>query len=187
MRSRPCRSSRRAEAVLDRTRRCRSVPTNGTRQRGEDEPWQALRSAAKYLARWREYAGGPQKYQMFARKVDAQNFLVDVQHRILSGTYTPPEAGQMTVAAYSEDWMKRRTWAPSTDERIRREFRLYINPKLGDRPLASLRCPHIEEWAKGLRFLRRAHEWFTRRCPTCSRPPSMTNASPGNPAKGARV
>src|SRR3954453_15560340 len=103
------------------------------------------RPNGKYRARWREYPQGPQKTQQFDRKVDAERFLVDVQHRLLSGTYTPPSAGQMTVKAYSIDWRARRTWAPATHDRIDREFRLHILPKLGDRPLASLRRPHIEE------------------------------------------
>ena len=38
-----------------------------------------------------------------------------VQHRILAGTYTPPEAGRVTVRSYSEEWTSRRTWAPATD------------------------------------------------------------------------
>jgi integrase len=142
---------------------------------------------AKYLARWREYPGGPQKYQMFGRKVDAERFLVSVQHRILNGTYTPLEAGQMTVAAYSEDWMKRRTWAPSTDERIRREFRLYIIPKLGDRPLASLRRPHIEEWAKGLPIAASSARMVYETLSNMLEAAVDDERIARNPAKGARV
>lgn len=108
------------------------------------------RSTGKYLARWREFPGGPQKYRTFARKVDAEHFLVDVQHRLLTGTYTAPSAGQVTVAAYAADWLARRSWAPSTHDRIERELRLHILPALGARPLASLRRAHIEEWAKAL-------------------------------------
>lgn len=108
------------------------------------------RPNGKYLARWREYAGGPQKYKAFSRKVDAEAFLVKIQHSILSSTYTPPEAGLMTVAAYAEEWQRRRSWAPATHDRIGREFRLYILPGLGARPLSSLRRAHIEEWAKSL-------------------------------------
>lgn len=44
------------------------------------------RRTGKYRARCREYPSGPQKTKLFARKVDAERFLVDVQHRLLSGT-----------------------------------------------------------------------------------------------------
>jgi integrase len=108
------------------------------------------RPNGKWRARWREYSGGPQKTKHFARKVDAEQFLVDVQHRLLNGTYTPPSAGQLSIAAYAEDWMSRRTWAPATHDRIERELRRYILPAFGSRPLASLRRAHIEEWAKAL-------------------------------------
>jgi integrase len=108
------------------------------------------RPDGKYRARWREYPGGPQGAKHFARKIDAERFLIDVQHRLLSGTYTAPSAGQVTVAAYAADWQTRRSWAPATHDRIERELRLYILPKLGPRPLASLRRAHIEEWAKNL-------------------------------------
>lgn len=108
------------------------------------------RPNGKYRARWREYAGGPQKTRVFARKIDAEAFLVKLQHSLLSGTYTPPEAGLLTVAAYAEEWQRRRSWAPATHERIARELRLYILPALGARPLSSLRRAYIEEWAKSL-------------------------------------
>src|SRR4051794_41965993 len=89
------------------------------------------RPDGSWRARWREYAGGPQKTKHFARKTDAQRFLLETEHRLLSGTYTPPSAGQMTIAAYAEEWLARRSWAPSTHERVRRELRRYIVPALG--------------------------------------------------------
>ena len=108
------------------------------------------RRDGRWRARWREYPSGPQRAQHFTRKIDAEQFLVDVQHRVLIGTYTPPSAGQITVRAYAADWMSRRSWAPATHDRIEREMRIHILPKLGDRPLASLRRSHLEEWATGL-------------------------------------
>src|SRR5256885_15944265 len=96
------------------------------------------RPDGSWRARWREYPYGPQKTKHFSRKIDAQRFLLDVEHRLLSGTYTPPSAGQITVAAYAGEWLRRRTWAPSTHERGERELRRYILPALGSRALASL-------------------------------------------------
>lgn len=78
------------------------------------------RPSGKYRARWREYACGPQKTKHFDRKVDAERFLVDVQHRILSGSYTAPSARQVTVEAYAIDWRSRRSWAPAAHDRIDR-------------------------------------------------------------------
>ena len=75
---------------------------------------------------------------------------VSVQHKILSGTYTPPSAGQVTVEGCAAEWTGRRHWRAATADRIERELRLHILPTLGQRPLASLRRSQIEEWATTL-------------------------------------
>jgi hypothetical protein len=105
-----------------------------------------------WRARWREYPGGPQHARHFPNKVDAERFLVEVGHQILVGAYVNPSAGLVTLDQYATEWLGRRTWRPSTRDRVERELRLHIVPPLGDRPLASLRRAHIEEWANGLRF-----------------------------------
>jgi hypothetical protein len=69
---------------------------------------------------------------------------------LFSGTYVEPQAGQITVVAYAEEWVGRRHWRPSNVERVERELRLHILPALSARPLSSLRRAHIEGWAAGL-------------------------------------
>lgn len=141
----------------------------------------------RWRARWREYPGGPQRAQHFTRKIDAEQFLVDVQHRLLSGTYTPASAGQITVRVYAADWMSRRSWAPATHDRIEREMRIHILPKLGDRPLASLRRSHIEEWAKDLALAassaRMVYETLSNLLSSAVDDERIAR----NPAKGARL
>jgi hypothetical protein len=95
------------------------------------------RPNGRWRARWREFPNGPQKTRSFARKLDAERFLVDVRHRLLSGTYTPPSVGQVTVADYAAEWTGRRHWRPSTADRVERELRLHVLPQLGPRPLAE--------------------------------------------------
>lgn len=145
------------------------------------------RPDGRYRARWREYPGGPQRAEHFARKKDAEVFLVNIQHRLLAGTYTPPEAGRITVAAYAEEWRGRRRWRASTEERVDGELRLHIIPLLGKRPLASLRRSHIEEWAAALPLAPSSVK-------TAHRTPSaMLGAAvederiPRNPASGASL
>lgn len=108
------------------------------------------RPDGSYRARWREYPSAPQRTKSFARKRDAEAWLTEISHRLLSGTYTPPQAGQITVAAYAAEWTARRHWRAATTERRERELRLHILPELGSRPLASLRRAHVEEWAAAL-------------------------------------
>jgi len=145
------------------------------------------RRDGRWRARWREYPGGPQRAQHFARKVDAERFLVDVQHRLLSGTYTPPSAGQITVRAYAADWTSRRSWAPATHDRIERELRIHILPKLGDRPLGSLRRSHIEEWAAGLLLAASSARMVSETLLAMLAAAVDDERIPRNPAKGARL
>ena len=145
------------------------------------------RPDGRWRARWREWPGGPQRAQHFARKVDAERFLVDVQHRLLSGTYTPPSAGQISVRAYAADWMTRRTWAPATHDRIEREMRIHILPVLGDRPLASLRRPHIEEWANSLPLAASSARIVYETLSSMLEAAVDDERIPRNPAKGARL
>lgn len=138
------------------------------------------RRDGQWRARWRAYPGGPQRAQHFARKVDAERFLVDVQHRLLSGTYTPPSAGQITVRAYAAEWMSRRSWAPATHDRIEREI-AHPHP-----PEAHLRACAGRTSRSGRRACRwppRALAWSTRRLRRCWRLPSTTSASP-QPGQG---
>lgn len=108
------------------------------------------RPDGRYRARWREFPGGPQKTRHFDRKVDAERFLVHIEHSKLVGAYVDPSAGQVTVATYAEEWTSRRSWAPSTADKVGVDLRRHILPSLGPRPLASLRRSHIEAWAKTL-------------------------------------
>jgi len=56
----------------------------------------------------------------------------------------------MTIEEYSKEWVARRSWAPSTVDKVDVDLRLHIIPHLGGRPLTSLRRPHGEDWATGL-------------------------------------
>jgi integrase len=145
------------------------------------------RPSGKYLARWREFPGGPQRTKTFARKVDAERFLIDIQHRLLSGSYTPPSAGQVTVADYAAEWTARRHWAPSTADRVERELRLHILPALGQRPLSSLRRAHVEEWAAGLELAPSSVEAVVGTLAAMLSAAVTDERIARNPASGARL
>jgi integrase len=140
-----------------------------------------------WRARWREYPGGPEKAKQFARKIDAEHFLTDIQHRLLSGTYTPPSAGQIRVEAYAEEWLARRTFKPATHDRIQRELRLYVVPKLGNRPIASLRVAHIEQWAKDLPLAPSSVRTVFQTLSAMLTAAVGDERIPRNPARGAKL
>jgi len=145
------------------------------------------RQDGRYRARWREYPNGPQRTRTFARKRDAETFLADLQHRLLAGTYTPPEAGKITVAAYADEWLRRRHWAASTSEGVERMLRLHILPELGGWPLAALRRAHIEQWASGLSLAPSSIRTLHRTLSSLLAAAVEDERIPRNPASGARL
>jgi integrase len=108
------------------------------------------RPDGKWRARWREYPGGQQSTKAFTRKVDADRWLVDVQHRLLSGAYIDPAKGRTTVEEFYRVWSARQPWRDSSRESIVSLFKHHILPMFGARPLGTVRRGDIESWAAGL-------------------------------------
>lgn len=112
------------------------------------------RPDGRYRARWREFPGGPQRTKSFAKKSDAERFLVKVQHDLLSGTYVAPEAARTTVEAYYRTWVARMapTWRPATLAAVTNSFEKHLLPVLGGRPLSSVRKTDVEALCAALRL-----------------------------------
>jgi integrase len=102
-----------------------------------------------WLARWRDPAGAQRK-RSFPRKVDADRFLTTVEHGILTGAYSDPAAGKVTLRQYAGEWLAGQTFDESTREATELRLRLDVYTHLGDYPLASLRPSLIQTWLRGL-------------------------------------
>jgi integrase len=72
------------------------------------------RPNGKYLARWREVPGGPQKSRQFDRKIDADRFATEVEHRLNVGTYINPAGGRTRFGEHAEQWAEVQPWKDST-------------------------------------------------------------------------
>lgn len=107
------------------------------------------RPNGKYRARWREYPGGPQRTKSFARKLDAERHLIDVQHRLLSGTYVAPEHARMTLRAYVAEHLARQPWRAATADVGSRALAHAVRV-LGDRPIGSIRKSDVQAFVSGL-------------------------------------
>ena len=109
------------------------------------------RPNGKWRARWREYPGGPQRAKHFARKLDAERYLVAVQHQLLSGSYVAPEAGRVTLDVFVELYLARQPWRSATSEVA--EYALgHARRELGGRPLASIRKGDVQAFVTGLKL-----------------------------------
>ena len=105
------------------------------------QPWQA---------RWREYPGGPQKTKQFARKVDAQQHLVKVQHDLATGAYVTPQALQVTLGAYIDVHLGRQQWRDATAAVAANALRHHALGFFDDRPLSSIRKADVQAFVSSL-------------------------------------
>jgi hypothetical protein len=90
------------------------------------------RPDARYRAKWREYAGGPQKTRQFRSKMNANRFLDAIRGVLVHGRYVDPDGGRVPFEPYAEEWRKLHRPA----RRIRSSYlRLHGCPTLGKRQL----------------------------------------------------
>lgn len=113
-----------------------------------------MASIAKVATGWRaryRTPDGASRSRTFPRKVDAEQFLVGVEHRKLSGEYVDPAEGRrVTVAAFADQWVAAQPWRSSTRERVESLLRVHVVPRFGNRPIGSLRPSDLQAWARGL-------------------------------------
>lgn len=102
------------------------------------------RPNGRYLARWREYPGGPQKTKTFRRKTDAETHLDGIRGDLVRGVYVDPAAGKVTFRAFAEEWRALQPWRAGTAINAEQDLRLHVYPTIGDRPLSSIRPSHIQ-------------------------------------------
>jgi hypothetical protein len=102
-----------------------------------------------YVARWRDPAGRQRK-RSFGRKVDADRFLITVEHGMLTGSYGDPAAGRVTFREYAEQWRAAQVHRPTTVAHVETMLRRHAYPVLGDRPMSSIRPSEVQAWVKRL-------------------------------------
>ena len=94
-------------------------------------------STTVYQAVWREHANGADRTKEFRRKGDAERFLVDIQHRLMTGAYTDPVLGRTPFREVAERYLPLGVWKPKTRQTATEKLRYAID-KFGDRPIASI-------------------------------------------------
>jgi integrase len=104
-----------------------------------------------WLVRWRD-EGGRQRKQSFARKVDADRFRAEVEHRLNTGSYIDPIAGRTTFQAYAEEWRAVQLHRPNTAGRVASQLSKHAYPALGARPLSALRTSEMQAFVTGLQL-----------------------------------
>jgi hypothetical protein len=110
------------------------------------------RPDGKWRARWREHPGGPQSTKSFGRKVDAERWLVKVQHELLTGSYIDPAKAKRHTAVedFYRVWSARQPWRHSSRASVGSLFEHHVLPTFGTRPLGTVRRGDVESWAAGV-------------------------------------
>lgn len=119
---------------------------------GEARPTRRHGTGKRWKARYLD-TDGRERSKSFARKAEADKFLVQVAADVLRGTYLDPDAGKISLRRYaSEFWLPSRSYDARTREEVERRLNLHILPKLGDRRLDQLaRSPSVVSgWLAGL-------------------------------------
>jgi integrase len=104
-----------------------------------------------YLAVWKEHQSGPEQTKTFCRKADAERHLVDVQHRLLTGTYASPQLGRTPFREVADRYQASATWRPRTRQSAEERLR-YAIAHFGDRPVASIRKGDVQSFIAGLQL-----------------------------------
>jgi integrase len=110
----------------------------------------------RWMTRWRS-PEGKNCARVFTRKVDAEAFLISIEHSKRSGAYVDPADGRVSFREYAEQWRAvqshhRPTTAAQTETNLRR----HVYPALGDRPVAAIRHSDVQGAVAG---------WSTRLSP----------------------
>lgn len=102
-----------------------------------------------YEARYTDPVTGKQKSLGATSEGECSRKLREVLASITTGTYVEPQ--KLTVAAWVDDWLKRKKGIePGTYTNYESICRLYIKPRLGRARLQELRRRHCQEFVDGL-------------------------------------
>lgn len=83
----------------------------------------------------------------FLTKADALAYLSNVESDVRRGAWIDPNSGKVTVRAYANEWLSRRTdLATRTRELYRYVLDHHVFPKLGDASLAGLAPSKVRGW-----------------------------------------
>jgi integrase len=107
-------------------------------------------SKLTYRARYRDPAGR-ERSKTFTRRVDAERFVVEVEHAKSRGAWVDPTLGRITFAAWLDQWWATTTnLRESTQARDEASLRVHAIPRFGRIPLAAIRQIEVRAWVADL-------------------------------------
>ena len=128
--------------AVGRSTAYRCFPVTGRRHFGSVRKRSSGRWQASYWIDGRRYGVGS-----FPSKADALAHLANVEVDVRKGAWIDPRSGEVTLAAYANEWLSHRTdLAMRTKELYRHVLDRHVLPILGDTTLAGLAPSKIRGW-----------------------------------------
>ena len=100
------------------------------------------RPSGRWRARYRT-PDGRARSRTFDKRVDAERFLIGIEHSKLTGGYVDPGAGKVTFRTFAEQWAVQ-LHRPGTAVAVEHQLRLHVYPYIGHRPIAAIRPSELE-------------------------------------------
>lgn len=99
----------------------------------------AVASGTRYRVYWKDLSGR-QQGKVFSRLAEARSYKRELEQRLETGSYTSPARGRITLRELWSDFeaTPHRPLAASTASLYRLQWRLHIDPALGDRRINSI-------------------------------------------------
>lgn len=125
------------------------------------EPYQT-KTGRRYRVRYRRPDGRQTDKRGFTRKIDAEAWLASQVTAMRAGEWVDPADGRITVRELGESWLAGRTdIKPSYRHSLETAWRVHVEPRWGDHPVASVRADEVQAWISSIErsatVVRRAH------------------------------
>jgi integrase len=103
-----------------------------------------------WRARYRDPLG-QERVKTFTRRVDAERFLVGIEHAKLRGEWTEPQLGRVRFADYAADWLTTKAdIGPQTLSNVQGRLRKHIVPTFGAMSMAAVRPADVRSFVANL-------------------------------------
>jgi len=107
-------------------------------------------STGRWQARWRD-PDGRQRKKSFARKIDAQQWLDQLQAAAHRGQYVAPAAGRTRFSDVADGWaVGLAHLKPSTQVRYRSILSVHVRPRWSSWPVGEIRRSDVTTWTAEL-------------------------------------
>ncbi|MFF2941203.1 tyrosine-type recombinase/integrase [Streptomyces niveus] len=119
-----------------------------TDKRNKNYPCEKVRCGHEWTVRYREPGGrtGRQREETFAKKTQAEAHGSKMEADKSQGVYIDPNAGKVSLRAYADDWLERRTVGDGTVSNYRGFLDNHLIPHLGAKTLVSISKRDIEHF-----------------------------------------